>query len=326
MRFVSTPLLILMALLSACTSVPQRPSPPAEFWIDLARGEEAAEADVLADLAGAGVIYVGEVHRIRRHHDIQLQLLQQLYARGVPLVLCLEQLEAPDQAAVDRYGRGETDFAGLVTAIDWAKKWSNHEEYRALCEFARQHRIPIRALNAPAAIIRAVSRGGGLARLPADQRAQLPPEVLLDDPVYERLMQLELAVHAAVEPTKLRPMFEAQATRDDTMAANIVAARNTGSDKPRTAFVVLGAGHVRYGLGTAARVRRRAPGIVERIVLMTSSGHLQKTAAEESATRKIDITHADLRSFERPPGDYLRVLPRATAAANLPPGHPPLKP
>ncbi|MBM3855984.1 MAG: ChaN family lipoprotein, partial [Verrucomicrobia bacterium] len=193
-------------------------------------------------------------------------------------------------------------------------------------EFARQHRIPIRALNAPAAIIRAVSRGGGLALLPADQRAQLPAEVLLDDPVYERLMQLELAVHAAVDPTKLRPMFEAQAARDETMAAHIVAARTSGGEKPRTAFVVLGAGHVRYGLGTAARVRRRAPGIAERIVLMTSSGHLQETAAEQAATRPIDITHADLRSFERPPGDYLRVLPRATAAANLPPGHPPLQP
>ncbi len=310
----------LLALLPACNSVSKRP-PPAEFWLDLVSGEEASAPEVIADLAGAGVVFVGEAHSIERHHVVQLQLLQDLFARGIPLVLCMEQLEARDQAAVDRYHRREIDFDALVTEIGWAKKWKNYADYRALCEFARQHRIPIRALNAPAEVIRAVSRGGGLARLPADQRGLLPAEVVTDDPVYERLMQLQLAVHMAVDPAKLRPMFEAQTARDETMAANIVAARRTDGAAPRTALVLLGAGHMRFGLGTAARVRRRDPGIIERLVLITESGQLRMTAGEKAASREITISHADLRAIERPPGDYLRVLPRAAAPA-LPPGHP----
>ena len=130
-------------------------------------------------------------------------------------------------------------------------------------------------------------------------------------------------MHLAVDPAKLRPMFEAQAARDETMAANIVAARRADGATARTAFVVLGAGHMRYGLGTAARVRRREPGIVERLVLITESGLLKQTAAEKATTREINLSHADLRAIERPPGDYLRVLPRAAAPA-LPPGHPPI--
>ena len=279
--------------------------------------------EVHADLAGAGVVYVGEAHTIPRHHAIQLQLLQELFSRGVPLVLCLEQLEARDQPAVDRYNRKEIDFAALTQEINWAKKWSNYADYRALCEFARHHRIPIRALNAPPDVIRAVSRGGGLAKLPADQRALLPSEVVADDPVYERLMQLELSVHMAADPAKLRPMFEAQVARDETMAANIVAARRGEGGPARTAFVALGAGHIRFGLGTVARVRRRDPGVTDRIVLITASGELQLTAADKQASREVDISHADLRAIGRPPGDYLRVLPQATAAA-LPPGHPPI--
>ncbi len=293
-----------------------------EFWLDLARGDEVSDSEVFADLATAGAVYVGEAHTIHRHHAIQLRVMQELFARGIPLALCMEQLEARDQPTIDRYNRREIDFDALATEINWKKKWGNYPDYRALCEFAREHQIPVRALNAPAEIIRAVSRGGGLAKLPADQRAQLPTDIVLDDPTYERLTNLELAVHMAMDPAKLRPVFEAQVSRDETMAANIVTARHAGAppDEPRTALVVVGAGHIRFGLGTPDRVRRREPGIVERLVIMTESGELEMSDAQKAQARDITLAHADLRAISRIPADYVRVLPRQP---ELPPGHPP---
>jgi hypothetical protein len=118
---------------------------------------DVAEAEVFDDLATAGVVYIGEAHTVARHHAVQLDVLQKLFLRKIPLVLCLEQLEARDQPAVDRFNRRELDFDTLAREIDWPKKWANHADYRALCEFARQHRIPVRALNAPAATIRAAT-------------------------------------------------------------------------------------------------------------------------------------------------------------------------
>ncbi|MEY4005260.1 MAG: hypothetical protein RLZZ221_1356 [Verrucomicrobiota bacterium] len=316
--------LVLASVLffSGCTTVrfSTAPARAPECWIDLTRGEEADHADVIADLAKADVVYVGEAHTIRRHHELQLRLLQELFALGRPLTLCLEQLEARDQPAIDRYARGEIAFAALAAEIEWEKKWRNYRDYEALCEFARAHRLPIRALNAPATVIRAVSRGGGLAKLPAGDRTQLPADIHLDDPAYERLMQLELAVHMAVDPAKLRPMFEAQASRDEAMAAQVVAAIRPPDGAKRVAFVVVGAGHVRYGLGTAERVRRRLPEVTERIVLITESGELTLSAADKAASREVTISHADLRSLGRPPGDYVRVLPKIA----LPSGHPPV--
>jgi uncharacterized iron-regulated protein len=317
----------LVCFLAACTTAPKKPSAPhallgRELWIDLVTGDEASDSDVFSDLATAGVVYVGEYHAIPRHHEIQFWLFQELFRRGQPMVLCLEQLEAPDQPAIDRYGRREIDFATLVKEIDWAKKWRNYESYRQLCEFARQHRIPIRALNASVDLIRSVSRGGGVAKLSAEQRAKLPTDIMLDDPAYERLLNLELAVHAGMDPAKLRPVFEAQVARDETMAANIVAGRRAdGAAEPRIAFVVLGAAHMRFGLGTAARVRRREPGIVERLVLVSESGQLQLSAAEKAGQREVTISHAEFRAITRPPADYLRVLPLLPA---LPAGHPPI--
>lgn len=326
----------LALLLSACTTAPRSPHghptssaralpAPSEFWLDLTDGDEVSDDEVLADLATAGVVFVGEAHTVKRHHDLQLDLLQKLFLRKIPLVLCLEQLEARNQPAVDRYNRHEINFATLAREIDWPNQWANYADYQALCEFARSHRILVRALNAPAATIRAVSRGGGLAKLPPDLRAHLPAEIFTDDPVYERLLNLELAKHMALDPAKLRPVFEAQVARDETMAANIVAARRAMAppDEPRTAVVIVGAGHMRFGLGTADRVRRRDPGIVERLVILTDSGQGGMTDAQKAQTRDIAITHADFRAIGRPPADYVRVLP-LSARPTLPPGHPPI--
>jgi uncharacterized iron-regulated protein len=323
MRFAPLSWLAVGLLLGGCatTMPPGRPHPalPREVWVDLVAGDEAAPADVIADLAPADVIYVGEIHTVARHHAIQLALLQELFARGVKLTLCLEQLEAPDQPAVDRYLKGEIDAATLAGAIDWPNTWRSYAAYLKLCEFARAHGIPIRAINAPAAVVRAVYRGGGVASLAPEQRAQLPAELRLDDPVYERLTNLALAVHAGLEDTKKRGMFEAQVVRDETMAANIVAARRGAGGEERTAFVVLGSGHMRYGLGVPERVRGRVPDITDRLVLMSESGALRLTAAERAGAKPVEITHADLRAVGRPVADYLRLLPLRQA---LPPGHP----
>lgn len=306
------PLLMTVALIAASSVFAAQ---PAEFWLDLISGDEAANSEVFDDLAKADIVYVGEAHTIDRHHTVQLGVLQELHARGRALTLCMEQLEARDQAIIDRFNSGALTFEQLAAELDWAKKWKNFGDYRALCAFAQQNHIPVRALNAPPDVIRAVSRGGGLAKLPAEQRAVLPAEIDLNDAPYERLLNLQLAVHMAMDPAKLRPVFEAQVARDETMAANIAAARAlTGPDgQPRTAVVVIGAGHVRFGLGTPDRVARRLPGAKHRVILSTESGQLQLSAAEKAAMRDITISHADLRELARPPGDYLRVLPLAAA-------------
>ncbi len=303
----------LAAALAFAATFPSAPA--AEFWLDLIAGEEASHEQAMADLATADVVYVGEAHTIDRHHTVQLGVLQELHARGRALVLAMEQLEARDQPTIDRFNAGELTFEQLATEMTWAKKWKNYADYRALVEFAQQNGIPLRALNAPPEIIRAVSRGGGVAKLSSEQRAHLPPDIVLDDPIYERLLNLQLAVHLAMDPARLRSVFEAQVSRDETMAANIAAARAlTGPDgQPRTVVVVAGSGHMRYGLGTPDRVRRRLPGIVDRIVLSTESGQLKLSESDRAAMRDITITHADLRALGRAPGDYLRVLPLAAA-------------
>ncbi|NLE39973.1 MAG: ChaN family lipoprotein [Pirellulaceae bacterium] len=282
-----------------------------ECWVDLYRGEPIPFDAVLADLAGIRVIYLGERHGLARHHEIQRRIVQELAHRKVPLVLALEQMEAVYQPELDRYNRGEIDFDELAKATDWSNRWAEYESYRGVLDAARKANAPVLALNARRETIRQVARSGGVDKLDEATRGGLPGEMQLDDPVYEKLLNLYLGVHATAMPGRLRPMIEAQIARDEAMASVLSEYLKSEQGRGRTAVVLCGAMHCSYGLGTPARVRGRMPDAKERIILMSESGDTKITPAMERMARPITITHEQLRTIDRPVADYLHLISRA---------------
>ena len=291
----------------ATPSLAAEEGPRYGIWVDIYRGEPLAYEDVLADLTGAGVVYLGECHALERHHEMQEMILGDLARAGVSLVLGLEQLEFFQQPAVDRYNKGTIDFPELVKATNWPERWRSYEQYRAIVETARELKVPILALNARSETIRQVARSGGVDKISPQARKELPVELRLEDPLYEKLLNLELMVHMTVTPETLRPIREAQICRDEMMASRLCDFLESEKGRGRTAVVLCGAGHVSYGLGTASRVRRRMPKIKERVILFSQSGDLELSPEEEAMAREITITHEQLRQINRPIADYLHV-------------------
>lgn len=296
---------VLVALVRIGLAGPEGPR-RCSLWIDLCQGEPVAYAEMLADLAEARVVYLGERHTLARHHDTQLRILEDLAARGRRLVLGLEQLEAAHQATLDRFNQGQIDFAQLAAATGWPQRWRNYQQYQPLLEAARTRNIPVVALNAPAELIRRVAREGGVDKLPAEARAGLPVELQLCDPPYEKLLGLQLMVHMAATPERLRPMIEAQIARDECMAHHLANYLRTEDGANRMAVVLCGAGHAAYGLGMPARVQRRLGEVRQRIVLLSASGDVELSSEEKAASRDVEITHEDLRRLGLPVGDYLQ--------------------
>lgn len=275
------------------------------LWLDVCRGEPVPYGEMLDDLAGVQVIYLGETHTLARHHEIQLQIFADLAKRGRPLALGLEQMESVHQAALDQYCRGQIDFDRLAQTTQWAKRWRNYQQYRPILEAARKSQSPILALNAKAETIRGIVRAGGVERLARELRAELPTDLQLTDPAYEKFLGLQLPVHAAANAQMLRPMMEAQIARDEVLADSLVRFLQSESGKGRTAVVLCGAGHVAYGLGTPARLRKRLPQIRDRILLLSESGDLELSPEERAMSRPIQITHDQLRGLPQPVADYI---------------------
>lgn len=277
------------------------------FWIDVYRGEPLTYKDMLDDLVEARVIYLGERHTLEQHHAIQERIVTDLTQRGVRLVLGLEQVEGFNQAALDRYCQGEIDFDELAEQTEWGKRWSNYEQYRPVLEAGRRAGAPILALNARKETVRQVARQG-IDGLDSETRSELPDEINLDDPLYEQHMKRVMMVHAMVTPEMVRNMFEAQVARDETMADRLCAFLESEQGCDRTAVVLCGAGHVSHRLGVPARVRRRIPGVRDRIIVLSESGDVELTEREKAMSRDITITHEQLRELDRPIADYLHAV------------------
>jgi uncharacterized iron-regulated protein len=283
---------------------PHRPS----LWIDAYEGEPVTYDEVVADLAKARVIYLGERHTVQRHHDQQAQIVADLAKQGVPLVVGMEQLEATQQPLVDKFNRKEFDFEKLTEATQWAKRWPNYQQYSPVLEAAQKAGAKVLGLNARSETIRQVARLGGVEKLSAEARQGLPADMQLQDPLYEKLLRMQLAVHVAATPERMHSMIEAQMARDETMAATLTAYLKSEPGRKRTAVVLCGAGHAMYGLAMVQAVRRRMPGVHDRIVLFSESGDVKLSPEEKAAARPIEITHEQLREVNRPVGDYLHVM------------------
>jgi uncharacterized iron-regulated protein len=304
------PLLLLMLVPAAC-SLAEQPKDAGDggVWIDVYRGEPLRCESLLSDLAAADVIYLGEYHTVQRHHAVQAEILAGLARRAIPLALGLEQMESWQQPSLDRYNRGEIDFAQLAEATGWPKRWKNYRQYQPVLEAARK---------AKAETIRQVVHSGGVAGMSAEARKGLPAEMRLQDPVYEKLLALQMVVHVAATPEVVRPMIEAQMARDEAMAEALAEYAKSGPGRGRKVLVLCGVGHVAYGLGMPARVRRRLPGVRDRIILLSESGEVRLSPEETAQARELEITHQQLREINLPVADYLGVKPLA-AEPGLPP-------
>jgi uncharacterized iron-regulated protein len=277
------------------------------MWIDACEGEPVEYTRVIEDLGKARVVYLGERHTVERHHATQAKIIADLAHDRASLVVALEPLEALQQPSIDRFNRGELDFDGLAAAIGWAKRWPNYKQYRPVLEAARKAKAAVIGLSPSPQVIHAVAMSGGVERLDATLRKQLPAEMNLKDPAYDKLLSAQMMVHMAASPERLRPMIEAQMSRDEAMSSALAAYMRSESGRGRKAVVVCGSGHVAYGLGTPARVRRRLGDSNDRIVVLAECGDVHLTPEEMAAARQIEIPHDLLRQIGRPIADYLEI-------------------
>lgn len=115
---------------------------------------EMPRADLLRELATTHLLWLGDHHRHSRLHALQSVLLQQLSRRGVAMALGLEAIGVRDQHLVNDFLAGETDMRTLRDQMRtrWSGSWLDDRAldpwfFRSLLEFAKQHEIPVFALE-----------------------------------------------------------------------------------------------------------------------------------------------------------------------------------
>jgi uncharacterized iron-regulated protein len=210
---------------------------------------------MLADLARADAVFVGEQHDDPNTHRLELAIVEGLTRRGVPVVVAMEMFERDVQGAVDQYAAGTmTEEQFLKESRPWPRYAS---DYRPLIEFAKAHHLPIVGSNVPRRIASDVSKTGMsvVERLGNDRRfASREPQCPPSGDYYDRFVEA-MGGHQGTTPN----FYFAQCLKDETMGEAVSDAFQKATGRV-TIVHVNGAFHSDFGEGTADSARRRMPG------------------------------------------------------------------
>jgi uncharacterized iron-regulated protein len=243
-------------------------------------GETLGIEDWLPRLQDFDVVYLGEEHQNPEHIKAALRVLKSLLARGRRPLLGMEMFSWDGQPGLDRYvEQKEITDRQFLEDTRWKQNWgAAFEAYAPLVVFAREHRIPVLALNPPRPLVRQVVKDGVDAVAKGEEAARwgMKREDIVDDPAYRGAILDQLkACHGGGTDRDYQGMYEASLFRDEGMAKTIVdmLARMKAEGTPaRGPFVsYTGGGHIQYRLPVPNRAQRRlGPDLKQVTVYMTS--------------------------------------------------------
>jgi uncharacterized iron-regulated protein len=250
--------------------------------LDTRRGDAVTPDQLAERLEGAQLVFVGENHASPPSQAAELAVVQALERRGRKVLVGLEMLPASVQPALDRWVKGEGSEEDLLRGTHWYTHWGFHfGHYRPIFLFARGKGVPLVGLNVEREVITSV-RKEGLAKLPPEQRAKLPARIDVDSAEHRQLFSAFMAGHQEMTKEAFEGMYRAQCTWDAVMGWNAVSALKAQPD-PRAVMVVLvGVGHVAYGLGAQRQAALWAAfpaASVATVPEADDEGHAQKVRA-----------------------------------------------
>lgn len=250
-------------------------------------------------------VFFGEQHDDPATHAAEAAVLAAIGEKRDHVVLSMEMFERDVQPLVDQYLAGTISEQNFLAG---SRPWDRYQtDYRPMIELARVHGWPVVAANVPRRLASAVSRRG-LALLDtlnaADKRFMAREHQCPKDTYYEKFAETmkghgagggpPTASDAAAMASMTDKFYEAQCAKDEAMCEAIADAWKK-APKGAVVFQVDGAFHSDFGLGTAARARRRAPEASSVVITAVPVADLAKASAGDDAKK------ADYLLFTRAP-------------------------
>jgi uncharacterized iron-regulated protein len=229
-----------------------------------------APRNVLDRLTAQQVVLLGEKHDREIDHRWQLGVMNELHKRRPDMAIGFEMFPRRLQPVLDRWVAGELSEAEFLKQAQWGEVWdSDAQLYLPLFQFARQHRLPMLALNVERSLVRQTGERGWEAVPEAKREGVSRPA----PPVaaYRDMLKGIFEGHAARknDDSRFDRFVEAQALWDRAMAEAIAA--HLRSNPQRLVVAIVGAGHIQHGYGVPHQLK--ALGITRQASLLTWPGN-----------------------------------------------------
>ena len=224
---------------------------------DTATGTVITPAEMAKRLDGTGILFIGENHTNQDFHDVQFRTIKALHeagrevhdrARDVPLPRAagarqLERRAATRRTASSSSAAGMT--TGAITGITTAT---------SSCT-PRSNGINMYAVNSPRDVVKSV-RTKGFENLTPEEAAHLPPKLAPENDEHRSLYRASFDKDDALHMNEqaLDGLYRAQTMWDATMGWNALQALKAHGGPKAIMVVLIGAGHVTYGLGAERQI------------------------------------------------------------------------
>ncbi len=212
---------------------------------------------LLPKLASKRVIFVGETHDRYEDHLNQLAIVEGLHYVEKDFAIGMEFFQQPFQPHLDAYVAGEISEKELLRRSEYFERWRfDYRLYQPILLFAREHGIPLVALNLEREITQKVG-DGGIESLTDEERARIPEEIDLSDEAYRQRVKAVFEHHPMAKDGNFEHFLQVQLLWDEGMADR--AARYLAKHPEKSMVILAGSGHLEYGQGIPKRLLRRVP-------------------------------------------------------------------
>jgi len=217
---------------------------------------------MIQEMMPARIVHVGETHDAMAMHEIEFQVIRALYQKDPHLAVGLEMVPVTLQETLNKWTAGILTKDEFIREIRWYVTWNfNFGYYEKIFDFAKEHRLPVYALNAPREVISKI-RMRGFDALTDEEKAFFPGPPDLTNQDHRTLIRTVFESEDIPEAMKgpgLDKMFEGlyrgQSAWDEVMGWNAVRA---AAAEGRRVVVCVGSGHLLYNLGLNRRAYERS--------------------------------------------------------------------
>ena len=210
---------------------------------------------IIPALADKRVVFIGEQHSRYDHHLSQLEIIRRLHAQHPQLAIGMEMFQQPFQRYLDEYVTGAIDEQAMLRSTEYYRRWRlDFRHYAPILRYAREHELPVIALNVPTELTHKVGHAG-LDGLNDEDRQQLPDDIAPADAAYRERIKKVFDYHPNNEEHDFEHFLEAQLLWDAGMAARAAAFLEVHPD--HHLVVIAGNQHVAWGGTIPQRLQQR---------------------------------------------------------------------
>ena len=213
-------------------------------------------------IAQTRVVLVGETHNNYAHHLNQLEIIRKTAkkwggGKNNVISIGLEMVQQPFQAVLDDYIAGNITEREMLKGVEWYSRWRfDFRLYRPIFDYAKQHKIPLIALNVPIELTRKISRSG-MQTLTSAERKLLPEFIDKSNASYTARLKKVFGQHAhgkTFNQEGFNRFVDAQLAWDEGMA--FAASKYLIKHPKRKMIILAGSGHLINREGIPSRLDR----------------------------------------------------------------------